>query len=353
MECNKIQKFRLAVAFVVVAVVSIAGAEEKILFSSEDCGGICVSDPVPGAFLIHLSVDESLSDTTEGSIFDGFQVVDFDVSPDGKKIAFLSYNGAQSDIWVMNSDGTDLDRTRHQSRYWIDPRHPENKEITLRPWYLGGIAWSPDGSEFLWTGAFVRGGGIGFTDQNGRPRGYIDHYPIDGIGNSIYWSALSGDIVFSKNGIVRINREGDKIQEFDVLGRHPHLSPDETKLSFSFPGVRYSRRQGLEDNAVKDSLFVMDMETREITFVDHGLEHDWSPDSQRLVYGYWPYGGSEGTVFIIDADGTNQVTFYESQSYVTDIEWVSIFDPSGPTGISPTSWGAVKNSVDTNREDDR
>lgn len=101
----------------------------------------------------------------------------FDISPDGRKIVFqvttyrIDKNKGNSDIWIVNADGTGLKALRSSEKNESEPKFtPDGKNISylmgdqiwqcdtaglndvqLTNIYTGasGLVWSPDGSKFL------------------------------------------------------------------------------------------------------------------------------------------------------------------------------------------------------------
>jgi Tol biopolymer transport system component len=83
------------------------------------------NDPNPDIEIFKLDIDTGISTRIPGSTeFDG----DAHPSPDGSRIAFVSQRDHSSDIYTMNTDGSNVQRLTRHPDFDIDP------------------AWSPDGN---------------------------------------------------------------------------------------------------------------------------------------------------------------------------------------------------------------
>ena len=248
-----------------------------------------------------------------------------------------------SDIWMMDSDGTNLREIYEGNRggweasdsrgsYWTSS---EINELSL------GIEWSPDGLEILvwswswdsflfldvegnilysWADRNVFNNRYFHTDLQWTPEGYI-----------VYQGASQehrSDTLFVRS------RDGSIKHRIHVPGvRRPKLSPDGSKLAYG-AGIRWE----------PPSLFVMDIasgerqfisEVRQPTFMEKDMPpigpFSWSPSGDQIAY-----QGIDG-LYVINSDGTDPTFLFET-GVVWDIDWVS----STSTGVSPTSWGEAK-----------
>jgi Tol biopolymer transport system component len=156
-------------------------------------------------------------------------------SPDGKRIAFQSERSGNWELWVINVDGTGLTQLTHHPE---EDAHPD---------------WSPDGTR------------IAFTSRRG--------------GDRDIW-------VMNADGTNPVNLTNSKGRD-----RYPMWSPDGKQIAFN------TRRDGDQE------IYVMNADgsnQRNVTNSPNSTEGlaDWSPDGKRLVL----YSGRTGNkeIFILD-----------------------------------------------------
>jgi TolB protein len=173
-------------------------------------------------------------------------------SPDGKLIAFERWtNDYESQIWLMNADGSDKRRLTNSRQYNEEP------------------AWSPDGTKII------------FERYYNGSRMEIWTMDIDGT---------------HKHKIARV-------KTFRALDGTwwcacPVFSPDGTKIAYEAITEKH-----------KPSIYTMNADgsgrTR-ITFRSSTREEnpDWSPDSKQIAFYSERFGNAE--IVVMDADGTHQ-----------------------------------------------
>ena len=138
-------------------------------------------------------------------------------SPDGNKIAFTSDRDGNSEIYVMNFDGTS------QTRLTTDPAEDFNP------------FWSPDGTK------------IGFeSERDGNPEIYVMNADGTAATNLSKNAALDGDPAWSPDGnkitfaserdgtskIYVMNPDGSDLMNITSSGDLPVWSPDSTRIIF-------------------------------------------------------------------------------------------------------------------------
>jgi Tol biopolymer transport system component len=163
-------------------------------------------------------------------------------SPDGSRIAFQSRRNGNADIWVMNADGSiPTNLTDNDAAFQIRP------------------TWSPDGSQ------------IAFMDRTTFDRIYV----MDSDGNNL--TPLAGTAT-------------------DDAG-FPAWSPDGTQIAFS------TARDG------NSEIYVMDADGTNPTRLTNDPAQDlapvWSPDGSQIAWGSSRSGNSD--VWVMDANGANPV----------------------------------------------
>lgn len=230
-------------------------------------------------------------------------------SPDGTKIAFegsraVGPSGVDYDIFVMDSDGSDVARLTDTPGFDVVP------------------AWSPDGTR------------ISFTSfRSGDPELYVmslDGSDIRRITHSPGWDFAFGNwcpdgriVVNSNRGDPELPVEPLPLRTFDVyvmdpdgtdvvpLTEHPAnddeavCSPDGSEVAF------VSERDGSRE------IYVMDIHGKNqqrLTF-GGGSEHRpaWSPDARRIAFDTDINGNLE--IYVMSSDGTDVSRLTNSSAY--------------------------------------
>jgi serine/threonine-protein kinase len=226
-------------------------------------------------------------------------------SPDGRRIAFSRMDGGGVDIFVMKADGTEPTRLTNQTAAGLMAHSP---------------TWSPDGKRiafqtFLRPDVYVINvDGTGLTNLTNQPR--ADASPD--------WSPDGRKIAFTSNrdgrqDIYVMNADGtDPVRltlnaKADTTPRwnpRPDWSPDGRKIAFA------SDRDG------DPEIYVMNADGTEVTRLTFNPGEDaspsWSPDGRRIVFQRRVLGHLQ--VFVMNADGS-QVTRLTDLSSVAFNGW--------------------------------
>jgi Tol biopolymer transport system component len=179
-------------------------------------------------------------------------------SPDGTRIAFSSNREGNSDIYVMNADGSNVVRLTESLLDDSDP------------------AWSPDGTR------------IAFVSTRSQNAGEI------GESSEEIW-------VMGSDGSDPV-----RLTSNTVIDDDPAWSPDGRRIAW----MRWSGSTGMD-------IWVMNADgTGPVRLTTAGGDDErpsWSPDGSRIVFssqrdgGTGFRGGGTGRVYLMDADGANQV----------------------------------------------
>ena len=203
-------------------------------------------------------------------------------SPDGRRIAFTSDRDGNFEIHVMNADGSGITQlTNHPERDWLPAWSPDGRRIAFDS--------SRDGNRDIHV---MNADGSGITRLTNRPE--LDSNPA--------WSPDGRRIAFhsSRDGnweIYVMNADGSGITR---LTNHPEndgspaWSPDGRRIAF-----RSSRDGNVE-------IYVMNADGSGITRLTNHPENDgspaWSPDGRRIAFRSSRDGNVE--IYVMNADGS-------------------------------------------------
>ena len=214
------------------------------------------------------------SDLTQLTDSPGF---DFDPSwsPDGKRIAFRKEQSEETEIWVMNADGTDQRRLT----------------AGLSP------AWSPDGSLIAFAGpsgasgliTLIRPDGTGLRQLPNTDGGEYPTWSPDGT-RIAFNSNLTGDHV-----MYVAQADGSNAVDLSSAGEGWQVdwSPDGGLILFT------SHRDHTDNYT---DVYVMLPDGSGVRRLTHQLAYTpaWSPDGEHIVF-------SAPGLFVINPDGTGVI----------------------------------------------
>jgi Tol biopolymer transport system component len=185
-------------------------------------------------------------------------------SPDGNSIAFFSDRGGNSDIFIMNPDGSQvrqLTRDPFASLYFTKSSEDRNP------------SWSPDSSQIAF--------------ESGR-----DNQMLTYVNHDIYVMAADG------SNVRRITEDG-------ADEGSPRWSPDGE--SIAYVKMEYFSDQALIENPTWD-IYVMNVDgTQQVQLTkdpSSELEPAWSPDGTRVAF-ISDRNGRNFDIYVMDADGSN------------------------------------------------
>jgi len=236
-------------------------------------------------------------------------------------IVFESDRGGQSDLWVMEANGSNQKRLTNDK---VDDVFP---------------AWSPNGTQIAWTrGGRGPEGEIWVMNADGSGKQQVTFNSFSDFNAS--WSPDASEIVFrSLRGVnrdiyvIRVDGTAERRLTDDPASDYaPDWSPDGAGITFS------SNRSG--HNAV----YTMDPygnDFRQITadFQEAGIS-GWSPEGDRILYadGLCATCG-ESDLFVVNADGTGVTQITDSAENELARSWsrdgrrvVADFSPLTPSG---------------------
>ena len=265
-------------------------------------------------------------------------------SSDGSRIAFVSNRDGNSDIFVMNVDGTHVRQLTHdrfarlyllRSPIDISPTwSPDSKQIAfssardnrmmasktynifvmnadgsdvvnLRQGLLSvdlSPSWSPDGQKIAFISGYIPGD-LEVIDTDGAQE--TDLISTSSVNYGIAWSPDSRSIIFSSDhdgtfDLYVMNADGSNIVQLTdgpATDWSPAWSPDGSRIAFS------------SDRGGKGAIYVMNADGSNIAQLTDDKSDaaypSWSPDSQRIAY--TSNLSVDPNIYVINADGSNVI----------------------------------------------
>jgi Tol biopolymer transport system component len=226
-------------------------------------------------------------------------------SPDGKKIAFVSYRNGHSDIYIMNADGSDQTRLTDNPARDVEP------------------SWSPDSRKIVF--ASDRDGNFEIYTMNADGSSQTrltDNSVKDG---TPFWSPDGTRIAFlsfidGNMDIYTLNTDGTdqtRLTDHPAPDLQPSWSPDGHKIAFISARDRNSE------------IYVMNADGSDQTRLTDNPTMDlypaWSPDSKKISFNSNRSGDGNLKIYTMNADGSNQSRLTNEPFY----EMFSTWSPDG------------------------
>jgi TolB protein len=170
-------------------------------------------------------------------------------SPDGSRVAFSSDRDEMENIYVMNLDGSHPIRLTHNDMRNTDPQ------------------WLPSGTQI----AFIAASGDGYFQ----------------------WDVMNSD-----------GTNASKFMEYTIYPPEPSWSPDGKRIAY----VDYEDQKPRNDAA--GEIYLINSDGTGRTRLTDNIWHDrfpaWSPDGTKIAYVSDAGHYGEMSIFIMNADGTDQ-----------------------------------------------
>ena len=249
------------------------------------------------------------------------------ISPDGHTVVYQSTTtGGVSQIWAINGNGT-------------DPRRLTTQGANEQP------TFSPDGQKIAFDSN--RNGNFQLFVMNADGSGQTQVMTTDGNVGGSSWSPDGSQIAFNDdtngtNEIYTVDVASGTVTgplTTDGVNTNPHWSPDGSKILFV--GTRCAPGGSAEPPICGggESVFLMNADGTDQQNLTQAPIFDadpaWSPDGRQIAFTR-DLGGQNFNVFTADADGTNQVelTFGSAPSRNSFPNWGTQVGGSGGGTLS-------------------
>jgi Tol biopolymer transport system component len=238
-------------------------------------------------------------------------------SPDGRKVAFGSSDDESAGLYIMNADGSNPTKL-------IDAKDVSLNRQATADWQLGigNPVWSPDGKKIAFNASHRISGTWSIFDM----------YVIDADGSNLLtpgerpafdggpaWSPDSQKIAFSSS--VEWDKVGVILNSCGGSGGICVMNADGTNLVSIENGLGYGGTDGGANwspdgtkiafssgrNGDRE-IFVMNSDgSNTINLTNYGAAWDdgpiWSPDGEKIAFNSYRDGNFE--IYVMNADGTN------------------------------------------------
>ncbi len=275
-ESSPAEEAGVAVAGSVLTVTALAWGEAKVTVTAHDPGGRKADQE----FMVTVAPD--IRQLPKNGWGNGDSSPAW--SPDGTRIAFGSPSDRSPEIYVFDSDGSDLDRLTNNS---------------AADWWP---TWSPDGARIAFASTRDGSAEIYVMDADG---GDVERLTNSGgVNGWPAWSPNGAKIAFASGRggdpeIHVMNADGSDVERLTNNSGGNNLaawSPDGARIAFA------SGRDG------DPEIYVMNADGSDVERLTNNSGGDWwptwSPDGARIAFGS-DRDGNWGEIYVMNADGSD------------------------------------------------
>ena len=236
------------------------------------------------------------------------------ISPNREQIAFLSNQGIDTHIFVMNRDGSNL----RQATRDLPIRGYNNMEIDF--------SWSPDGTELLYMNNAnlfrIRPDGTGLNHVAEAPQGFT-FSEVDWTGQQdLIVARVTGSNSYESD-IFLINEEGEYVQQIfsDIPGATGGLqfSTDGNLVLYTHDVSGFENETG---RLLNSQIFLRDLITNTTTNISelsnkelgtNDLDPRFSPDGSKIIFVNTNNDGiSRKQIVVMDIDGLSRTMLFDN-----------------------------------------
>lgn len=241
-------------------------------------------------------------------------------SPDGKKIAFISYRKNHWGLYTMNPDGSNQTYLTTVAR---DIWGPFDPKVDLSGFFNPGIRWLPSGHQIAFLGDVTGSWEVSIINTDGT--GITSLTSETGIYTLPFWSPDGAKMAFeapsqnNKKGIFVSNTDGSNWLHLIDLPNGGYLSgwsPDGSKIAL----VVISKEDG------NTELYAINADGSNPTNLTRSPAWDrspvWSPDSTQIAFISAENSvGSDLEIYVVNVDGSGKTNLTHNLASDTSPCW--------------------------------